>query len=101
MMNQDLNILLPRSDVQVLNGTSGDTSVIEKINGKTIIVGKNGTGKSKLAEWMIRNMEYLFIRKSFEMSTRIPELDGREFQDYIRERLHYIHATKQLLSHMK
>ncbi|HEC37487.1 MAG TPA: hypothetical protein ENI29_04570, partial [bacterium] len=68
-MNRDLNILLPRSDVSVQKGTNGDTSVIEKINGKTILVGKNGTGKSKLAEWMILNMENLFSQKVFEMST--------------------------------
>ena len=95
-MNRDLNILLPRSDVSVQKGTNGDTSVIEKINGKTILVGKNGTGKSKLAEWMILNMENLFSQKVFEMSTNLPELNNRELREYIGERLHYIHATKEL-----
>lgn len=95
-MNQELNILLPRSDVSVHNGSITDTSVIKIINGKTIIVGKNGIGKSKLAQWMISNMEFLFIRKDFQMSFSLPDLDRREFQEYVRERVHYIHATKDL-----
>ncbi len=95
-MNQELNIILPKSDVAVANGTIHDLSAIEIINGNTIIVGKNGTGKSKLAEWMSRNMEYLYITRQSEFFLSLPVMEEHDFNDYVRDRLHYIHATKEL-----